>query len=216
MTAAVTDGRASDRELMILAALWGLALIASGIQPADRVTWFLEVAPVLIALPLMAATRGGFPLTPLLYRLAFLHGLVLILGGHYTYANVPLGFWLQDLFDMARNPYDRIGHFFQGFVPAVLAREVLLRKTGLGAGKMLFFVVASICLAFSAFYELIEWWAAVILGQGAEEFLGTQGDVWDTQWDMFMALVGAVLALVLLSRRHDSQLAAIAAARGAG
>ena len=216
MTAAVTDGRASDRELMILAALWGLALIASGIQPADRVTWFLEAAPVLIALPLMAATRGGFPLTPLLYRLAFLHGLVLILGGHYTYANVPLGFWLQDLFDMARNPYDRIGHFFQGFVPAVLAREVLLRKTGLGAGKMLFFVVASICLAFSAFYELIEWWAAVILGQGAEEFLGTQGDVWDTQWDMCMALVGAVLAQVVLSRRHDRQVAAIAAGRTAG
>ena len=216
MTGAATDGRASDRELLVLAAFWGLALIASGIEPADRVTWFLEVAPVLIVLPLMAATRGGFPLTPLLYRLAFLHGLILILGGHYTYANVPLGFWLQDLFDMARNPYDRIGHFFQGFVPAVLAREVLLRKTGLGAGKMLFFVVASICLAFSAFYELIEWWAAVILGQGAEEFLGTQGDVWDTQWDMCMALVGAVLAQVFLSRRHDRQLAAIAAGRTAG
>lgn len=199
----------NDRELALLALLWLAALALSAVGVADRVTWFLEVVPVMAALPLMMATRSRFPLTPLLYRLAFLHGLVLILGGHYTYAQVPLGFWIQDALDLARNPYDRIGHFFQGFVPAILAREILIRKTDLARGKMLFFVVACICLAFSAFYELIEWWAAVILGQGADDFLGTQGDVWDTQWDMFMALVGAVLAQILLSRRHDRELAVL-------
>ncbi|MEQ8504333.1 MAG: DUF2238 domain-containing protein [Rhodospirillales bacterium] len=200
---------ANDRELALLALLWLAALALSAVGVADRVTWFLEVVPVMAALPLMMATRSRFPLTPLLYRLAFLHGLVLILGGHYTYAQVPLGFWIQDALDLARNPYDRIGHFFQGFVPAILAREILIRKTDLARGKILFFVVACICLAFSAFYELIEWWAAVILGQGADDFLGTQGDVWDTQWDMFMALVGAVLAQILLSRRHDRELAVL-------
>jgi putative membrane protein len=198
---------AGAREPAVLALLWLAALGASAIGPADRLTWFMEVLPVVIALPLMAATRRNFPLTPLLYRLAFLHGLALILGGHYTYAQVPLGFWVQDLFDLARNPYDRIGHFFQGFVPAILAREILLRKHAMARGRMLFFVVVCICLAFSAFYELIEWWAAVILGQGADDFLGTQGDVWDTQWDMFMALVGAVLAQILLARRHDYEIA---------
>ncbi|MEQ8226811.1 MAG: DUF2238 domain-containing protein [Rhodospirillales bacterium] len=200
---------ANDRELALLALLWLAALALSAVGVADRVTWFLEVVPVMAALPLMMATRSRFPLTLLLYRLAFLHGLVLILGGHYTYAQVPLGFWLQDVFDLARNPYDRIGHFFQGFVPAILAREILIRKEVMARGKMLFFVVACICLAFSAFYELIEWWAAVILGQGADDFLGTQGDVWDTQWDMFMALVGAVLAQILLARRHDHEIANI-------
>lgn len=199
----------SDREQALLAVLWLMALVASAVGVADRTTWFLEVVPVIIALPLMAATRRTFPLTTLLYRLAFLHGLVLILGGHYTYAQVPLGFWLQDAFDLSRNPYDRIGHFFQGFVPAILAREVLIRKTVLKPGKMMFFIIACICLAFSAFYELLEWWAAVILGQGAEDFLGTQGDIWDTQWDMFMALTGAVLAQVLLARRHDREISAL-------
>lgn len=201
--------QARSRELVVLGLLWLMALAASAVGVADRTTWFLEVVPVLIVLPLMAATRRTFPLTPLLYRLAFLHGLVLMLGGHYTYAEVPLGFWLQDLFDLARNPYDRIGHFFQGFVPAILAREILLRKGFLPHGRMLFFVICCICLAFSAFYELIEWWAAMILGQGAADFLGTQGDVWDTQWDMFMALTGAVLAQVLLARRHDHEIANI-------
>tara|TARA_R110000868_G_C10582976_1_gene738804 strand:- start:13 stop:627 length:615 start_codon:yes stop_codon:yes gene_type:complete len=201
--------QAQSRELAVLGLLWLAALAASAVGVADRTTWALEVFPVVIALPLMAATCRGFPLTMLLYRLAFLHGLVLILGGHYTYAQVPLGFWLQDLFDLARNPYDRIGHFFQGFVPAILAREILIRKEIMARGRMLFFVVACICLAFSAFYELIEWWAAVILGQGANDFLGTQGDVWDTQWDMFMALVGAVLAQLLLARRHDHEIANI-------
>ncbi|HBC06139.1 MAG TPA: hypothetical protein DC046_00980 [Rhodospirillaceae bacterium] len=200
---------AGVREPAVLGLLWLVALGGSAIGPADRLTWFMEVLPVMIALILMAATQRSFPLTPLLYRLAFLHGLVLILGGHYTYAHVPPGFWLQDLFDLARNPYDRIGHFFQGFVPALLAREVLIRKGFLSRGRMLFFVVTCICLAFSAFYELIEWWAAVLLGQGAAEFLGTQGDVWDSQWDMFMALIGAILAQVLLSRRHDHEIANI-------
>ncbi len=200
---------AGVREPAVLGLLWLVALGASAIGPADHLIWFMEVLPVMVALVLMAATQRGFPLTPLLYRLAFLHGLALILGGHYTYAHVPLGFWFQDIFDLARNPYDRIGHFFQGFVPAILAREILIRQGFMARGRMLFFVVVCICLAFSAFYELIEWWAAVLLGQGAMEFLGTQGDVWDSQWDMFMALIGAILAQLLLARRHDHEIANI-------
>ncbi|MEP0339196.1 MAG: DUF2238 domain-containing protein [Alphaproteobacteria bacterium] len=200
---------AGAREPAVLGLLWLVTLGISAIGPADYLIWFMEVLPVMIALVLMAATQRDFPLTPLLYRLAFLHGLALILGGHYTYAHVPLGFWFQDIFDLARNPYDRIGHFFQGFVPAILAREILIRQGFMARGRMLFFVVVCICLAFSAFYELIEWWAAVLLGQGAMEFLGTQGDVWDSQWDMFMALIGAILAQVLLSRRHDHEIANI-------
>lgn len=194
---------------LILLMGWVIALVVSGIGPHDRVTWFLEVTPVLIAIPLLAVTRGPFPLTGLLYVLIFIHGLVLILGGHYTYAQVPLGFWLQDAFDLARNPYDRIGHFAQDFIPAILAREILLRATPLRPGGMVFFLCASVCLAFSAFYEMIEWWAAVALGAGADEFLGTQGDVWDTQWDMFLALIGAVTAQLLLARVHDGALAAL-------
>ncbi|MBI5074017.1 MAG: DUF2238 domain-containing protein [Nitrospirae bacterium] len=169
-------------------------------------TWVLEVAPVLIGIPLAVRTFGQFPLTPLLYRLIFLHSLVLMLGGHYTYANVPLGFWMQDLFHFSRNHYDRIGHFMQGFVPAILAREVLIRRSPLRPGKWLFFLVVCICLSFSALYELIEWWSALILGQGADAFLGTQGDAWDTQWDMFLALIGAITAQVVLSRLHDREL----------
>ena len=194
------------REPFILAGLWLLVLAVSGYGPVDRMTWFMEVAPVLAGLALLAWTRAWFPLTPLLYRLIFLHGLILMLGGHYTYAQVPMGFWLQDALDLARNPYDRIGHFAQGFIPAILAREILLRNTALVPGKMVFFLVVSVCLAFSAFYELIEWWAAVILGEDAQAFLGTQGDVWDSQWDMFFALVGAVTAQILLARVHDRQL----------
>lgn len=194
-------------ELKATLFLWLIALIASGYAPADRLTWFLEVAPVLIAAPLMIGKRNTFPLTPMLTWLACIHGLILILGAHYTYAQVPLGFWLQDLFDFSRNHYDRIGHFAQGFIPAILAREILLRVTKIERGKMLFYVVASICLAFSAFYELIEWWAAIAYGASAEAFLGTQGDVWDTQWDMFMALIGAITAQVLLAKLHDKQLA---------
>ena len=196
----------NNKELSALLGLWLVALAASGFAPAERLTWFLEVLPVLIAIPLMATTRTLFTLTPLLYRLIFIHGLILILGGHYTYAQVPVGFWLQELFDFSRNHYDRIGHLAQGFIPAILAREILLRKTKLVPGKMLFYIVASICLAFSAFYELIEWWAAIAIGASAEAFLGTQGDVWDSQWDMFMALIGSISAQYLLARWHDQQL----------
>ena len=184
-----------------------LALIISGIDPHDRTTWWLEVFPVVLGLPLLIATRRRFPLTPLLYLLLFVHALILMLGGHYTYARVPLGFWVQDLLDLGRNHYDRLGHFAQGFVPAILAREILLRRTPLRPGGWLFFLVCSVCLAFSACYEFFEWWAAVIGGSAADAFLGTQGDVWDTQWDMFLALLGAITAQLLLARLHDRQLA---------
>lgn len=198
--------RGHRREPWVLLALVGVALVASGIRPYERGTWLLEVLPVLIGVPILLATGRRFPLTPLLYRLIFLHALILILGGHYTYARVPLGFWVQDLLDLSRNHYDRLGHLAQGFIPAILAREVLLRTSPLRPGKWLFTLVTAICLAFSAFYELIEWWAAVIGGSSAESFLGTQGDVWDTQWDMFLALIGAISAQLLLSRHHDREL----------
>ena len=167
----------------------------------------MEVAPVLVAAPILIATYRRFPLTGLLYFLICLHALVLILGGAYTYARVPLGFWLQDLFAFERNPYDRIGHFMQGFVPAMIAREILLRNQYVRGKGMAAFLSLCVALAFSAFYELIEWWAALALGQGAEEFLGTQGDPWDTQADMFLALLGGSTALVMLSRIHDRQIA---------
>jgi len=182
------------------------ALIVSGIQPYDRATWWMEVAPVLIAAPLLVITHRRYPLTPLLYALIFVHALVLILGGAHTYARVPLGFWLQDLLALERNPYDRIGHFMQGFVPAMVAREILLRGRFVAGARMVGFLSVCVALAVSAIYELLEWGAALALGQGADEFLGTQGDAWDTQADMFMALVGAVSALLLLSRLHDRQL----------
>jgi len=196
----------SRREALLLLLLTLGALGLSGIGPRDRTTWWLEVAPVLLGLPLLLAVWRRFPLTPLLSRLLFLHALVLMLGGHYTYAEVPLGFWLQELFDFSHNHYDRIGHFSQGFVPALLAREILMRKLLLPPGRWLFFLVCCICLAVSACYEFIEWWAALLGGASAEAFLGTQGDVWDTQWDMFLALVGAVGSQLLLARRHDRQL----------
>ena len=183
------------------------ALVVSGIGPYDRATWWLEVAPVLIVVPLLAATWSRFPLTPLVYWLIAIHALILILGGHYTYARVPLGFWFQDWFDLARNHYDRLGHLAQGFVPAIVVREILLRLSPLKRGGWLFFLVTCVCLAVSAFYEFIEWWVALIVGSGADEFLATQGDVWDTQWDMFLAFTGAILAQLLLGRVHDRQLA---------
>ncbi len=194
------------RALVVVTLVWVLALVASGIDPYDRLTWLMEVAPVLIALPVMLATGRNFPLTGLAYLLIGIHGLILILGGAYTYARVPVGFWVQDWFDFARNPYDRLGHFAQGFIPAVVVRELLLRVFQLARGRFLFFVTVCICLAFSALYELIEWWAALVMGQGAQAFLGTQGDEWDTQWDMFLALTGAVASLLLLARVHDRQL----------
>ncbi|GHH41782.1 DUF2238 domain-containing protein [Lentzea cavernae] len=196
-------------EPLVLLGLTVVALVVSGIGPYDRATWYLEVAPVVIGGVLLVATYRRFRLTPLLYRLIFLHALVLLLGGHYTYARVPAGFWVQDLFDLARNHYDRFAHFVQGFVPAVLAREILVRRSPLRPGGWLFFVVVCVCLAFSATYELGEWLAAVVGGSAADEFLGTQGDVWDTQWDMFMALVGALVAQVVLGRVHDRELARV-------
>ncbi len=190
--------------------LGAAALVASGIAPYDRLTWVLEVAPVLIVVPLLLATRRRFPLTPLLYALIFVHALILILGGHYTYARVPAGFWVQDLLELSRNHYDRLGHLAQGFVPAIAAREILLRCTPLERGRMLFLLVACVCLAVSAFYEFLEWWAALLVGGAAEDFLALQGDVWDTQWDMFLALSGALAAQLLLGRTHDRQLRSLA------
>lgn len=191
-------------------ALWLLALVASGIAPHDRLTWFMEVLPVLLVAPLLVATRGRLPLTSLAYTLIALHGLILIYGGAYTYARTPFGFWLQDIFGGARNPYDLIGHFAQGFVPALVARELLLRVFAIRGRRILFFLVLCISLAVSAFYELIEWWAALLIGAQADEFLATQGDVWDTQWDMFLALCGALFAQLLLARAHDRQIARLA------
>ena len=192
-----------------LLAIVVIALLASGIAPTDRLTWLMEVAPVLIALPLMIATRHSYPLTLLLTVLITIHALVLIGGGAYTYARVPFGFWLQDILGTLRNPYDKIGHFMQGFVPAMVAREILLRGDFVRGRRMTAFLCVCVAMAISACYELIEWAAAVALGQGADEFLGTQGDVWDTQSDMFMALIGASTALLLLARWHDRQLAAL-------
>jgi putative membrane protein len=181
-------------------------LLISGWHPYDRTTWWMEVAPVMIAYPLMWLTMRRFPLTHLLYGLIAFHAAVLMLGGAYTYARVPLGFQIQDWLHLGRNPYDKIGHFIQGFVPAMVAREILLRGGYVRGRRMLAFIVVCIVLAISASYELVEWAAALSLGQGADEFLGTQGDPWDTQSDMFCALIGAVCALVLLSGWHDRQL----------
>lgn len=182
------------------------ALIASGIAPYDRATWWAEVMPVLIAVPLLAATWRTFPFTTLAYGLMAFFALILILGGAYTYSRVPPGEWLQEAFDLARNPYDRIGHVFQGVTPAIVAREILLRTSPLRRGKWLFFLVLCVCLAISAAYELVEWGMTVVWGDGSVEFLGTQGDPWDAQWDMLLALIGAAAAQWSLGRLHDRQL----------
>jgi len=169
----------------------------------DRFTWFLEVLPALVAAPVLVLTYRRFPLSDLLYPLVTIHAGILMLGGHYTYAEVPLGFWMQHAFHFSRNHYDRIGHFAQGFVPALVAREILIRKNVVSSRRWLVVFVLSFCLAVSALYELFEWWAAVATSDGATAFLGTQGDPWDTQWDMFMCLVGATTALVTMSGLHD-------------
>ena len=195
------------RALALLSALWGAMLVWSGWAPFDRATWLMEVAPVLIALPVLWLTRGVFPLTPLTLALIGFHGVVLMLGGAYTYARVPIGFEVQEWLGLARNPYDRFGHLMQGFVPAIVFREMLLRLSPLRPGWLLAALLLACCLAVSATYELIEFGAAMALGQGADEFLGTQGDPWDTQWDMLMCLIGASFALLLLSHWHDRQLA---------
>ena len=194
-----------SREKSLILAMLALLLILalSAIHPYDRTTWFMEVAPVFIALPVMIATYRRFPLTTLLYVMIFVHALVLIAGGHYTYARVPLGFWIEHAFSLGRNPYDKIGHFMQGFVPFLVTREILLRNGFLTGRRMAAFLSVCVVMAISAWYELIEWWSALAMGQGADEFLGTQGDPWDTQSDMFFAFIGAITALVLLTRLHD-------------
>jgi putative membrane protein len=185
----------------------GCLLLVSGSYPYDRATWLMEVTPILIASPVLVLTYRRFPLSSFLYVLIFIHAIILIVGGAYTYARVPLGFWLQDLLSLSRNPYDKIGHFAQGFVPALLAREILLVGCYVTSRRMAGFLSITVAMAISAWYELIEWGAALALGQGAEEFLGTQGDPWDTQSDMFFACIGATVAIVLLSRFHDRQIA---------
>lgn len=202
-------------EKPVLVGLSLLALVVSGIDPFDRLTWVLETAPVMLGVPLLIATHRRFPLTPLVYRLLFIHGLILMLGGAYTYARVPLGFWVQDAFDLARNHYDRLGHLAQGFIPAMLTREILLRASPLRPGGWLFFLTTCVVLAFSACYEFVEWGSALVMGADADAFLATQGDVWDTQWDMFLALIGALIAQALLSRRHDRALKRLAICRSA-
>jgi putative membrane protein len=194
--------------LLIAAVVLVLLLGVSGLRPYDRLTWVLEVFPIVVVLPILFLTYRRFPLTTLLYALIFIHAVVLMIGGHYTYARVPVGFAIAKLFGLHRNPYDKIGHFAQGFVPAIAAREVLVRGRYVRTRGMLAFVVISIVLAISAAYELFEWGSAVALGQGANEFLGTQGDPWDTQSDMFLALIGGGAALIGLAGYHDRQISA--------
>ena len=201
--------KTSNVPLTVLIVAWLVGLVWSGWAPHDRITWWMEVAPCFIALVLLWHTRDSFVLTNMVYWLILIHGLILIVGGSYTYARVPLGFWMQEWFGFTRNNYDKIGHFAQGFIPAMVARELLIRKFAITRRGLVAFLSIAICLGFSAFYELIEWWSALIMGQGAEEFLGTQGDIWDTQSDMFFALIGAICALLLLSRWHDRQMAAL-------
>lgn len=208
-TAIATPPGRLERRLQIAIVL--VALVASGIAPADRLTWLLETIWVMVALPAVALNWRRFPLTRLLCWLLVAHALVLIHGGAYTYAQTPLGFRLRDAFnalglEVTRNPWDRLGHLMQGFVPAILARELLLRLTPLRRGGWLVYLVLAACLSFSAFFELIEWWSALIYGADADAFLATQGDQWDTQWDMFLCLLGAATSLLLLSRWHDRQL----------
>ncbi len=203
------SGRYRTKREYVPVLLLFLALIAVGISatgPNDRLTWLLEVGPVLVGAPILIFTYRRFPLTNLLYTFLFLHSVILVVGGHYTYAEVPVGNWVRDFFDLSRNHYDRLGHFAQGFVPALLAREILKRCSPLGHSRWLPFLVVCVALSFSALYELIEWWSAVVLGESADQFLGTQGDIWDTQWDMFLALTGATLCMIVLSKTHDKSL----------
>lgn len=191
--------------------IYAVVLIWSGINPKDYFTWFLEVLPALIGFIVIAATYPKFRLTPLTYLLILIHCIILMVGGHYTYAEVPLFNWVRDSFNMERNNYDKIGHLAQGFIPAIISREILLRKEVITHNNWMIFIVICICLAISAFYELIEWWAALLSGAAADAFLSTQGDVWDTQSDMALALVGAILALLVLSKIHDRQIRELSA-----
>jgi len=181
-------------------------LVVSFVLSVDRGTWVLEVFPILIGFPILFFTYKRFRFTGLIYVLLIIHFVILSIGGIYTYAKVPFGFWMQNWFDFSRNHYDRIGHFAQGFIPALIARELIVRTSPLRKGKWLFFIVVCICLAMSATYEFIEWWTVLIKGASAEAFLGTQGDVWDTHWDMLFATIGAITALLTMSRLHDKTL----------
>lgn len=181
-------------------------LVWSGIHPYDRFTWFLEVFPAIIGVGVLLYTYKRFPLTQLCYLAILIHAAILMIGGKYTYARVPLGFWMQDTFGFVRNHYDRLGHIAQGFFPALVAREILIRIVKLKHGRWLFFIVTCICLAISAFYELIEWWVAMATGTAADDFLGTQGDVWDTQWDMCLALMGAIASQLMFSKIQNRQI----------
>lgn len=202
--------RSPDRRTRTLAvtllALTLALLVWSGINPKERITWWLEVSPAIAAAILLLCTYRRFPLTPLAYVLIFLHAALLIVGGHYTYAEVPVGLWVKDWLGLERNHYDRLGHFIQGLVPAIVAREVLLRCTPLRPGWWLVWIIVSMCTGISALYELIEWAVAEIDSAGSQDFLGTQGDIWDTQKDMALCAVGAIVALFTLSRWHDGQL----------
>lgn len=190
------------------ALLLALFLVYTSVNAAEKVTWLMEVTPVIILIPLLLLTAKRYPLTPLLYTLIFFHAIILMVGGQYTYAKVPIGFDVQAWLDLSRNPYDKLGHFFQGLVPALAAREILVRGQFVRGRKMLAFLVCCVALAISATYELIEWWAALAMGQGADDFLGTQGDPWDTQSDMFCALLGALTTVIVLARWHCRQLKA--------
>lgn len=202
---------ASAKELGVLLAAILAVLAWSLINPHDSLTWLMESAPVLIALPLLLATYKGFPLTRLTYYLIFFHAAILVVGAHYTYARVPIGNWVADVLDLQRNHYDRFAHVVQGFVPAIIAREILIRHNVVNSSRWLLFLVCCFCLAFSALYEIIEWQSAVWGGDGSLDFLGTQGDIWDAQKDMTLAVVGSVLAQMMLGRLHDRQLGQIAA-----
>lgn len=206
------DARPWPRTLFWITLVIVPALALSRVRPFDVLTWYLEVFPVAMAFAVLYLTARSYPLTPMLYWLIGFHCLVLILGAHYTYARVPIGFWVQDLFEFSRNHYDRFGHFLQGFVPAIAVREILKRSSPVKGGGWLGFLTVMTCLAVSAMYEFLEWWVAVAVGAGADEFLATQGDVWDTQWDMFLAACGATFAVLALSRLHDRALARIGVA----
>ncbi len=203
----MTNSKSPSRSWLTL---FGLTLAAvfiwSGINPHDRFTWLLEVSPVIIGVIALAVTYRRFPLTSLAYVCIWLHALILCVGGKYTYAEVPLGEWAKEAFDLSRNHYDRLGHVAQGFFPAIIAREIFIRCSPIKSGGWLFFVVTCYCLAFSAFFEMIEWWVAVASGSDADAYLATQGDVWDTQWDMFLCWIGAMVAQLLSARLHDRQL----------
>lgn len=186
--------------------IYSSVLIWSLIEPKDRVIWLLEVLPALVAAVILAVSYHSYRLSPLLYQLILIHCIILMVGGHYTYAEVPAFDWLRDNLDLSRNHYDKVGHFAQGFVPAIICREILIRNTALQTGKMMFFLVLCVSLAISAFYEILEWWVAITSEENAAAFLATQGDVWDTQSDMLLALIGAVLAQLLFGRIHDLQL----------